>query len=174
MSRRLQENLVALLILAVFIAAIVASLSYGPRARMVPIPIAALGVILVLCQMALQNLRSEDELRIDLLEFISDKPKDAEAEIEGPAEPDRESGSFKRQAGAFGLVAVMLGLFLLIGPIPTMFVFTAGYFVFSGHYSPVRGIAFALVMTALIYLVFSVGLKIDLNQGMFDPTFGLL
>jgi hypothetical protein len=173
MSRRLQENLVAALILAVFIAAIVASLNYGPRARMVPIPIAALGAILVICQMVLQNFRSEDELRIDLLEFISDKPTEAEAEMEGAADSERKGASFKVQAGAFGLVAVMLGLFLVVGPIPTMFVFTAGYFVLSRHFSIVRGLVFALVMTALVYFVFTVGLKIDLSHGLIDPTFGL-
>jgi hypothetical protein len=70
-------------------------------------------------------------------------------------------------------VAVMLGLFLVVGPIPTMFLFTAGYFVLSRHFSIVRGLVFALVMTALVYFVFTVGLKIDLSHGLIDPTFGL-
>ena len=37
MSRRTQENLIALAFLAVFIGVIVMSLDYGPRARMIPL-----------------------------------------------------------------------------------------------------------------------------------------
>ena len=51
MSRRTQENIMAGAILCVFIGVIVMSLDYGPRARMIPLPLATFGVILIVIQL---------------------------------------------------------------------------------------------------------------------------
>ena len=59
MSRRTQENLIALAFLAVFIGVIVMSLGYGPRARMIPLPLASFGVILILGGLRFATLEVE-------------------------------------------------------------------------------------------------------------------
>jgi hypothetical protein len=190
MSRRLQENLVAGVVLLVFIAVIVAAMGYGPRARMVPIPIAALGAVLIIGQIVLQNWKSPEDLHIDLLELIARKatgddeglPKDMKEGLDaamgdsavaaGP-EPAAPRRTFLREIGAAGVVVLLIGMFFVIGPIPTMFVFTCGYFVLSGHYGIVRAVAFSFVFTVLVYALFHLWLGIDMRQGLLDINFGL-
>lgn len=178
MSRRWQENLVAGFILIVFIATIVAASQYGPRARLVPIPIAALGAILVFAQLVLQNFRSEKDLQINLLEVIARKSTgDVEApeESEGKDVGDPEAGraSFLRELAALAIVLLLLGTYVLIGPIPTVFIFTGGYFVLSRHFSLIKGTLYAFVFTALVYALFYLWLGVDMRQGVFDLGFGL-
>ncbi len=182
MSRRMQENLVAGIVLLVFIATIVAASQYGPRARLVPIPIAALGVLLICAQLVLQNFRSEKDLQIDLLEVIARKStgddeaaakKSGDAEDGEPGEDEAGGRSFMRELAALGIVVLLLGTFLVVGPLPAIFLFTAGYFVLSGHFPLVRGVLYAFVFTALVYALFHVWLRIDMRQGIFDLGFGL-
>ncbi|MCY3731852.1 MAG: hypothetical protein OXF98_10970, partial [Rhodospirillaceae bacterium] len=47
MSRRLQENIVAGVLLAAFVGYLLMTLGFGPNARLVPVPIAALGTALL-------------------------------------------------------------------------------------------------------------------------------
>ena len=179
MSRRLQENLVAVFILAIFVAAIVASLQYGPRARLVPIPIAALGVILMVAQIVLQNMRSEKDLKIDLLEVIARKSDGFDESAEdGAADGSGRKGAGKRpawgEARALGIVLLLVALFVVVGPLPAMFIFTAGYFALSRHYAVAQSLAYAAAYTLLVYAVFSLWLRVDLMRGVIDVSFGLI
>lgn len=180
MSRRVLENIVAGFVLAIFVAAIVASLQYGPRARLVPIPIAALGVVLMAAQIALQNMRSEKDLKIDLLEVISrqaDGAGESEATEEGSGEPGRGNSGKQRawaEAQALGIVVLLAILFIAIGPLPAMFLFTAGYFALSRHYTVTKSFVYAAAYTLLVYAVFSLWLRVDLMRGMIDVSFGLI
>jgi hypothetical protein len=176
MSRRLQENIVALVILGVFVAAIVASLDYSPRARLVPIPIAALGILFIVGQIVLQNLRSEDSLHIDLLDFLTkqgDKtdPALAAAAAAPPAAGPKRGPTAASELQALGIVALLVAIFLVLGPIPAMFVFTAGYFIVSRHHSVWKGIAYAAFWTLLVYLVFTTGLKVQLDRNLLGIRF---
>lgn len=177
MSRKAQENLVAVLILAIFAAAIWAATGYGPRARLVPIPIAAIGILLMLGQLALQNFRSEKDLEIDLLDLISRKATGDHEAIPGQAEPDATAAPagpiWQRELGALGIVVLIVCLFLLIGPLPTMLVFTIGYFRLSGHASLVMSTAYGLLATAVVYALFYLWLGVDMRQGVIDLSFGL-
>ena len=175
-SRQTQENVIALLVLAIFIAAIVASLGYGPRARLVPIPIASLGVVLMVAQIVLQNMRAGQNLEIDLLEFISKKATGDDEDLPDAA-PQTETTVPARAAPimseltVLGIVFLLTALFLIIGPIPAMFVFTTGYFGLSGYFSPIRAILYAFIITFLVYAMFHLWLRVDLDQGYF--SFGL-
>ncbi|MGQ7791086.1 tripartite tricarboxylate transporter TctB family protein [Faunimonas sp. B44] len=179
MTRRLQENVVALLVILIFAAAIYASLGYGPRARLVPIPIAVIGILLMLAQLYLQNSRSEQDLQIDLLEFISKKSTGAEDAVPTAAEGADEAASQPRKRdprmefAALGMVVLLIGMFFVVGPIPTMFLFTAGYFVLSRHYSPAWGVLYAFIGTLAVYALFYLWLGVDMRQGMVDLSFGM-
>jgi hypothetical protein len=178
MSRRAQDNLVALLVLGIFIAAIVAASGYGPRARLVPIPIAAIGAILIIAQLILQNFKSDKDLEIDLLEFISrratgDHPELAVPSPDEPAEKTDGEAVWKRELAALGLVAALIGLFQLVGPLPAMFLFTSGYFIFSRFAGIAKGLLYGFAATAAVYALFYLWLGVDMRHGLIDLSFGL-
>ena len=75
MSRRAQENILAIMLMAFFVGVLVISLDYSPRARLVPIPISVLGILLLGAQLVWQNLRSPDELHVDMLEFLTKRTR---------------------------------------------------------------------------------------------------
>lgn len=174
MSRRAQENVVAAAFVIVFIGVIVLCFGYGPRARMVPLPVAVFGLGLMLIQIVWQNLRSTDELQVDLLEVLT-KREEKGAVPEETARPEERATraerrpSWWREAAAFGMVALFLGLILLIGPISAVFVFTGGYFLVSRHYSWPKGLVYTVVFTVAVYLLFVVALEIQLYHGILEP-----
>jgi hypothetical protein len=175
MSRRAQENLVAAILLLLFTAVLVMSFDYGPRARLVPVPIAIIGILLTAAQLAWQNLRGADELHVDVLELVAGRDGSNRRKAAQSQSAQRQTGrgagqhSLGAQAKAFAIVAALLALFLVLGPIPAIFLFSAGYFVLSGESSWLRGLAYALVCTGLLYLVFCYILQVQLNRGLAAP-----
>jgi len=170
MSRRAQENLAAAALLVIFAGVIVLSLDFGRRARMIPLPLATFGLVLTVVQIIWQNLRPADELHMDLIS-VADRPGESD---KGPAagEPapvaDRPA-SWRREAAAYGIVAGLLALVLLLGPVPAVFLFTAGYFLATRHYSWSAGLVYTLSFTAAVYLLFFVLLEIQPYHGLLAP-----
>ncbi|MDH5747946.1 MAG: tripartite tricarboxylate transporter TctB family protein [Rhodospirillales bacterium] len=185
MSRHTQENILAFVLLCFFVGIIILSSEYGPRARLVPIPISVLGMILLAIQIIWQNLRPADELHVDVLEFLTKqeiKPGETEGSVQASSsapEPvhtasknPAESGgltSNMRETVAFGKVILFTGLFLLFGPIPSIFIFTFGYFFLSRHFSWQKALFYSAVFSAVIYGLFVEGLQIQLYHGVLDP-----
>jgi hypothetical protein len=165
MGRRAQENLIALCLLAFFIGIIVLSMDYSPRARFVPLPMAVLGALLVLVQIAWQNTRSIDELQVDVLEMLTGHARSKEEK--GNRTPDPHS-AFKH-AVAFGMVALLLAGFVLLGPIPSIFLFTAGYLILTGYFPWPKGLVYAAVLTVIVVVVFGYILKIPLDRSVLLP-----
>jgi len=192
MSRRWQENIVAAGFLLLFVGVLLETMNYGPRASMVPNIIAGIGAALMLAQLILQNVRSQDSLQVDLLELISAratgdeealpehmqqslkeaKAKKAGADAEQPTGMFRP-GSLPRELMAIGVVCCAIGLFFLIGPIPTMFVFTFSYLTLTGHFGVMRAFLVSSVFTLFVYGLFHAWLRIDMDKGLFDLGFGL-
>lgn len=176
MSRRAQENLVAAILLFGFVGVIVMSLDYSPRSRLVPLPMAILGALLVTFQLAWQNLRSIDELQVDVLEFLTGHSRtegSAAAAVETPAERAvRKKTESTKNLVAFVMVAVLLAAFVLLGPIPAIFGFTAGYLILTKYSSWPRGLAYAAIFTAVIVVVFGHILKIPLDRSILLPGIG--
>jgi hypothetical protein len=164
-SRRAQENLVAGAILAVLVAVIVTSLGYGPRARMIPLPLAGFGIILIVAQIIWQNLRSTDELQVDLFEALTGRAESQADPDPGEDAPVRHS-FWRGELAALGMVAALVGLTLLAGPIAAVCVFTGAYFVLSRHFAPVMGIVYSVSFTAVVYLLFVVALEVQLYHGL--------
>jgi hypothetical protein len=173
-SRRAQENLVALTMLVFFAGIFAMSFEYGPRARLVPLPIAALGIVLVLLQLAWQNFRSLGELEVDMLELVSGADTGKRASL--PIDPDLSrgdedsSGGTRRELGAFGLVGSLLALCLVFGPLPAVFAFMAAYFAKSRLCSWLMAIVFALAGTLALYLLFGAVLGVQFNRGLLAPV----
>jgi hypothetical protein len=168
MSRRTQENLAALVFLAIFIVVIVLSLDFGPRARMIPLPLASLGVVLALVQLVWQNLGSTDTLKMDMIRV--EKPQGIEAPApDAAAAEEHTAPSARRRAAAYGIVAGLLALTLAVGPMPAVFVFTLGYFLVTRYYSPLRAFVYTCLFTAAVYLLFFALLEINPYHGLLAP-----
>lgn len=173
MSRRLQENIVILFLLAFFVAVLLTSFGYGPRARLVPVPIAILGIVLTLFQFAWQNLRAADTLNIDLLEVLTRRGRNPDVVAGSDAEPPaaKPPGTDgRRMAVAFGMVALFVAMIIAIGPIPSIFLFTGAYFVLSGHFRPGKAVLYAALFAAATYIVFVQILQLQLYNGYLEPV----
>lgn len=172
MSRRAQENIVAIVFLAMFAGVVVLSLDFGPRARMIPLPLGILGVILALIQLVWQNLGSTDTLKMDMIE-VSNPPGVEAAAAEARASEAKARNaepSLSRRVGAYGIVALLLALILAFGPVLAVFAFTLGYFVVTRYYTPILAFVYATAFTAAIDLLFFVLLEVNPYYGLLAPV----
>ena len=164
MSRRAQENLIAAALLALFAGVIWLAQDFGPRARMIPLPLAVLGIVLTVIQILWQNLRPSDELQMDMISI--DPPAGA-----GQPEAPRKRVTWRQEAGALGMVGALLGLILALGVLPAVFLFTGGYFVLTRQYSWRASLIYTSILTAAVYLLFVVALQIHPYHGLLAPLF---
>ncbi len=164
LSRRAQENIVAGVLLGFFSGVIWLTQDFGPRARMIPYPLAIFGIVLTAMQILWQNLRSTDELQMDM---ISVQPIGGLAEP-APAESARKT-TWRHELGAMGIVGALVGLIFLAGILPAVFLFTGGYFAFSRQYSWRASLIYTSILTASVYFLFSVALQIQPYHGLLAP-----
>jgi len=170
MSRRAQENLFAVMLLGVFAGVIVLCQDFGPRARMIPLPLAIFGIILTTIQIIWQNLRSTEELRMSMISVPAQDVATGKTEFLPEAKPAADKApSWRQEAGAFGVIGILLGLVLTLGPVPAVFLFTGGYFVVTRHYSLRAGLAYTAIFTVATYLLFFVALEIQPYHGLLTP-----
>ncbi len=184
MNRLTQENILAVALLCFFVAILVASLEYGPRARLVPVPISVLGILLLGAQLVWQNLRSPDELHVDMLEFLTrrginpvEKAKAEDASSDGdtpetaktPGAAASEEPGFKQEAFAFGQILALAGLFLLFGPFPSVFIFTFAHLSLSRHYHWAKALVVTTIFVVVVYVLFAEVLDIQLYHGVLEP-----
>jgi hypothetical protein len=167
MTRRMQENLVSVLLLAVFGGVLWLCQDFGPRARLIPQPLAVFGIVLTLIQLAWHNLGRDST---PVMEMISVDTGAIPADGEGRPREERTQEQLGRwgEAGAFGIVALLLALVFTAGIFPAVFLFTAGYLILSGYCTPLRGLAYSALMTLAIYLLFVAGLEMQPYHGLLD------
>jgi hypothetical protein len=168
MSRRAQENLVTVVLLALFAGIIWLCQDFGPRARMIPLPLAVFGIVLTLIQMLWQNLGSTDALQMEMITVQAPGPL-SKPDGNAGAAPARKRVTWRQEAGAFGIVAALLGLIFLVGIFPAVFLFTGGYFLVTGLYSWRASLIYTGVLTATAYLLFVVALQIQPYHGLLEP-----
>ena len=159
MSRRAQENLIAGLLLATFIVLFVMALDFGPRARLVPLPIAGFAVALLLIQIVWQNVKPADSLHVDALEFFTGRDVQAAAKDAGDRKP-----TFRRELTAVGFVILLVLMYVTLSPIPAVFLFTAGYLVLRKHYGLLKSIGVAFAVAAVLLVTFRYGLGVALDE----------
>ena len=168
MSRHAQENLVSAVLLAVFAGVIILCQDFGARARMIPLPLAIFGIVLTLIQLAWHNLGSTRDLQMEMISVQTPTGVESVAAPESKAE---EAPSWRREAGAYGIVGALLALVFLTGIMPAVFVFTAGYFLLSGYCSWPAGLIYTAILTATVYLLFVVALEMQPYHGLLAPLF---
>jgi len=186
MSRRAQENVVAGLLLCFFIGCIVMSLDFGPNAKLVPLPIASLGLLLVVLQILWQNVAGRRELHIDLFESLTLPVAErvtangAASSESSPTMPDHtptqenQTDQGSREWRAFGFVALFIVLIVLLGPVLAVFLFSGAYLLLSKHCAPWKALVMAAGFTAGVYLLFVIGLQLQLYHGILEPLIAAL
>jgi hypothetical protein len=173
MSRRARENIAAVCFLVVFAGALMLALDFGPRARMIPLPLTILGIALALIQLVWQNLGSTDRLKMDLITVKDKVALDAKRAVQAAEEANTEQviagPTWLKVASAYGIVAGLLVLLLAVGPLPAVFVFTFAYFIVTRYYRPIPALMYTAMLTLSIYLVFFVALEIQPYHGLLAP-----
>ena len=171
MTRRLQENLMSVALLAVFGGVLWLCQDFGPRARMIPQPLAVFGIVLTLIQMAWHNMGGEEPPTMEMISV------DAGAIPEGGEGRPREERTEEQlgrwgEAGAFAIVALLVAMVFAAGIFPAVFLFTAGYLILSRYCTPLRGLAWSVAMTLAIYLLFVLGLEMQVYHGLLGQWLG--
>jgi len=164
-SKRTQENVVAGLVLLLFVGLLVVSFSYGPRARLVPVPVAIVGILLTLVQIYWQNSRPAEELSFDLLEvLVAGQDKVPEA-----MKSDSRPRTVANQLQGLGIVGALLALFLALGPFPAMFIFMTAYLSLSGYSRLLRSLLIATALTLGLWVLFVMILRVQVYWGLLEP-----
>jgi hypothetical protein len=167
-SRLTQENLITAALLVFFGGVIWLCQDFGPRARMIPQPLAISGIILTVIQIAWQNLRSTDELQMGLF-ASAERSLQREASRAGAPEKADRRPAWRQELAACGIVGLLIALILVTGIIPAVFLYTAGYFLLTRHYSLRASLFYTAILTTAIYLLFVVALQIQPYHGMLAP-----
>ena len=171
MSRRAQENVVTAVLLVVFGGVLWLTQDFGPRARLIPQPLAIFGLVLTVIQIVWQNVRSTDELKMDLIAVSGNNAGAGRVQEPQPkAQPaGARDASWALELRAYGLVALLIALFLVVGILPAVFIFTGGYFVLTRQYSWLMGLIFTTAFTVSVYVLFFAALQIQPYDGLLAP-----
>ncbi len=168
MSRHAQENLVSVMLLAVFAGVMVLCQDFGSRARMIPLPLAVFGIVLTLIQLVWHNFGSTAELQMDMISVQA--PTIPVADV--PVTVTRtKKASWQRELAAYGMIGVLLALTFATGVMPAAFLFTAGYFMVTRYCSWRLSLVYAAVLTTSLYLLFVVALQMQPYHGLLAPLF---
>ena len=185
MSRHVQENVISAIVILMLLGFLVLSFQYGPRARLVPVPVAIIGLVLMVLQLVYHNTGREERLKVDLMDVVRRGQGGAKATEElHEAEEDEEAHTAKDAAGAgriassgrrawisAGLVVLFTGLVLLLGPLAGIFLFVTGYFGLVSGYRWLYSVLFSGALTAVLYLFFVELLETQLYYGILSPIF---
>lgn len=175
MSRRAQENILAAILMCLLIGYVAIATSFGPNARLVPLPIAGLGLLCLIIQIVRQNREGGLERStfgpLDLL--IGERAPGSEAEPETATQTETAQAPAGRRVArelrAFGFVGLFVALMVSLGPVPAVFLFSAGFLALSKHYPLWKAVASAAVFSVTVYLLFVVGLELQLYHGLLEP-----
>jgi len=169
MSRHAQENLASVLLLVLFTGIIWLCQDFGPRARLIPLPLAVAGIVLTLIQLAWHNFGSTEELQIDMISVQAPELPAVDAPLE---EIPQKRSAWRSEPGAYGMVAILVAMVFTLGLMPTAFLFTAGYFLLTGYCSLWQSLFYAGLLTGSMYLLFVVALQMQMYHGLLAPLFG--
>ncbi|MHB1159057.1 MAG: tripartite tricarboxylate transporter TctB family protein, partial [Chloroflexota bacterium] len=128
-----------------------------------PVPLAAVSILLILLQLALQNLRSNLQLSVDTMELFvkrgdggCDEPKEEEK---------RNSSRGRKELAGMGLVSLFVAMILLLGMFPAVFLYIFGYFALIGRQGWLNALALSGTATIVTYLLFSSLLGVSAYEG---------
>lgn len=174
MSRQAREILAASFFLLLFAFIGWLTLDFGPRARLIPLPLAIVGGGLALFQIVLSLSRPGGLERMKIIEVDTSALPGADASDVVPsndASLSVQQPKRRREWVAYAVVIGFCALVMTVGPVIAMFVFTTAYFMRTRVYSPLRSLIFGSVYTGIVYLLFFTTLQIEPYYGVLAPLF---
>lgn len=167
MSKLAQQNMFALVWIAVFAAFIWASLGYSWKAALVPVPVCLFSIALLLVQIYLQNFRKDLKLTVDSMDLFA---KQADPSLlEGEEEVEKE-GTTRKELEIVCLIFFYLGLVMGIGLIEGTFLFILIYFKFIGKYKLITSLTYAVITSVVLNLLFGNLLGLRMYDGWLMTT----
>jgi len=165
MSRHAQENLISVFLIALFAMVIYLCQDFGPRARLIPLPLAVFGILLCLAQMAWHHFGRDDAAPVEMISVDTDA---LTANAEGQPRTERTEEQLGRwgEAGAYLIVALLVAMIFTVGIFPTVFIFTAAYLILTRYCTVLRGLTYSAALTASVYLLFVVALEMQPYHGL--------
>ncbi|MFZ5943895.1 MAG: tripartite tricarboxylate transporter TctB family protein [Bacillota bacterium] len=164
MSKKTENNIIAVAFLLFFIAIAVMSLGYGARARLVPLPIAIGSAILVSMQLYLQNAKgTKINLAVDAGELLF-----GAKDVKGGKSKESKENLGKKELAAFGVVFLFMGLIFILGIEVAIFTFVTGYFRFINKDSWLKSLTFGIGTLVCIDLLFVKFLKVQFYHGLLN------
>lgn len=166
MSRRAQENLVAVVLLLLFAGFLIVGMGYSPKARLVPVPLAIASMVLTGLQLILQNVKRDFKLNVDTMELFAKQSAEEDAEEE--AESTEKKSTARKELAGFGLVLAFLGLVLAVGMFPALLLYIFGYFILIGKEKWLKSLIYSVATTGVLYFLFVSLLQVPTYQGLFE------
>ncbi|KKM10483.1 hypothetical protein SY88_12320 [Clostridiales bacterium PH28_bin88] len=174
MKSRTADNISAVVFLLIFIAFAVMSTQYGPRARLVPLPVAGVSAVMVLIQLILQNVKGGSlNLSVDagkLFKAQNPLEKEAKKGFAGEQQPSSIKARDGKEWGAFSVVLTFWVMIMLFGLDLATLLFVTLYFRVVNKERWIRSLIWGTGTWAAIYLLFTGILRIQLYKGF---LFGL-
>ena len=167
MKRSTQDLIMAALFMLVCGAFLIASFKYGPRARLVPVPVAAISIALVLIDLFFERvLKRRAAVNADEL-FIKGKPSSASCETDKAVRQDGHP-----EWAALVIVALMLVSVVVLGIVGGLFVFVFGFFKFVNKANVLKSALWGVGVSAAVYVVFGLALKVVFYKGVLSALVG--
>ncbi len=157
MSRRAQENVVALALLLLFIGFLVVGMSYSPKARLVPVPLAIVSILLISLQLFLQNFRRDIKLSVDTMELFARPPREDVCEVDKDVRdevPGTEKSDGRKEIEGIGIMLLLVAMVLVLGMFPAVLVFVFGYFMVIGKSKLLPSAIYSVVTAGVLYVLF--------------------
>ncbi len=165
MSRHAQENFVSVMLLLLYGVVLYLCQDFGPRARLIPLPLAIFGILLTLAQLAWHNFGREESPPPEMI-HVDTSAIAATAEGQPRTERTEEQLGQWGEAGAYSIVALLVGLVFVVGIIPSVFLFTAAYLILTRYCTVVRGLSYSTALTVCVYLLFVKALEMQPYHGL--------
>ena len=165
MSRHAQENLVSALLIGLFGLVLYLCQDFGPRARLIPQPLAVFGIFLVAVQLFQHNFGHEEDRPAELI-HVDTSAITASAEGRPRTERTEEQLGQWGEAGAYMIVALLVTMIFTVGMLPTVFIFTAAYLILTRYCTAVRGLSYSAALTVSVYLLVVMALEMQPYHGL--------
>lgn len=168
MSRSVREIIAAAIFFALFAWLAWLATDFGPRARMIPLPLAIAGMALAAIQIVL-CLAGRPQQRLKMIAL--DESALPAADASGGTSPAAAGSPRPARAEwrAYASIAGLTALVLAVGPVIAIFAFTAGYFLRTHLYSTARSLIYAALFTAGVQVLFFTALQIEPYYGLLAP-----
>ena len=165
MTRSKQELLVAALLVGACGWFLIASYSYGPRARLVPVPVAVVTILLILGDQIIDRVFKK-RFVVDADDIFVKARVDATCE---PGSVIREEGG--KEWVALSLVVLLLGLVVLFGIIAGLFLFVFIFFRFLNKAGLLASVLWSIGLTGGVYVLFGLALRVVFYKGFLITLF---